>query len=185
MMVRAGATRIRIASSWSITIPTGPRSSEAEALRIRAALSSILSFQLEHFGNTAIPGLAAKPIIDIMLIATDQSSWTRLIEPIQGLGYVLWAENPRQDRMFSVKGMPPFGERRTHHLHVRTPSDAETTLLFRHHLRHHPDDLVRYASLKRDLAARHTTDRDAYTEGKSQFVDEVVRKARNQSRIEY
>jgi GrpB-like predicted nucleotidyltransferase (UPF0157 family) len=114
-----------------------------------------------------------------MLIAPDQAHWTRLVEPIQGLGYVFWAENPRQDRMFFVKGMPPFGERRTHHIHVRTPSDAETALLFRDHLRRHPEDLVRYASLKRDLATRHTKDRDAYTEGKSKFVDEVLRKARS------
>jgi GrpB-like predicted nucleotidyltransferase (UPF0157 family) len=128
--------------------PHWPALFEAEAIRIRAALSRILPFQLEHFGSTTIPGLAAKPIIDIMLIATEQSYWTRLIEPAQGLGYVFWAENPRQDRMFFVKGMPPFGERRTHHLHVRTPSDAETALLFRDHLRHYPTDLARYASLK-------------------------------------
>ena len=158
--------------------PRWPALFEAEASRLRVALSHILDFTVEHFGSTAIPGLAAKPIIDIMLIATDQSRWTRVIEPIQGLGYVLWAENPRQDRMFFVKGMPPFGERRTHHIHVRTPSDAEAAILFRDHLRRHPEDLARYASLKRDLAKRHTTDRDAYTEGKSRFVDEVVCKTR-------
>ena len=159
--------------------PRWPALFKAEARRIRAALSSILTFTLEHFGSTAIPGLAAKPIIDVMLISTDQAHWTRLIEPIHGLGYVFWAENPRQDRMFFVKGMPPFGERRTHHIHVRTPSDAETALLFRDHLRRHPEDLARYATLKRDLATRHTTDRDAYTEGKSQFVDEIVRQVRS------
>jgi GrpB-like predicted nucleotidyltransferase (UPF0157 family) len=159
--------------------PRWPALFDAEASRIRAALSSILPFTLEHFGSTAIPGLAAKPIIDIMLITTDQAHWTRLIEPIQSLGYVFWAENPRQDRMFFVKGMPPFGERRTHHIHVRTPPDAETAVLFRDHLRRHPEDVVRYASLKRDLATRHPTDRDGYTEGKSQFVNEVVQKARS------
>ena len=159
--------------------PRWPALFQSEASRLRAALSGILAFSLEHFGSTAIPGLAAKPIIDIMLLATDQAHWARLIEPIQSLGYVFWAENPRQDRMFFVKGMPPFGERRTHHIHVRTPSDAEPALSFRDHLRRHPDDLARYASLKRDLATRHTTDRDAYTEGESQFVDEVLRRARS------
>ena len=159
--------------------PRWPALFEAEADRIRAALSSILPFTLEHFGSTAIPGLVAKPVIDIMLVSTDQEHWTRLIEPIRSLGYVFWAENPRQDRMFFVKGMPPFGTQRTHHIHVRTPSDAETALLFRDHLLRHPDDVARYASLKHELATRHTTDRDAYTQGKGQFVDEVVRKARS------
>ena len=159
--------------------PRWPALFDAEASRIRAALSSILAFTLEHFGSTAIPGLAAKPIIDIMLITTDQAHWTRLIEPIQGLGYVFWAENPRQDRMFFVKGMPPFGERRTHHIHVRASPDAETALCSATIFVAIPTMFVRYASLKRDLATRHTKDRDAYTEGKSQFVDEVVRKARS------
>lgn len=180
MMARAGAMRIRIASSWSTTILAGPHPSKPRpaAFGPRSPASSRSRWSTSV--ATAIPGLAAKPIIDIMLIpATDQARWPRLIEPIQTLGYVFWAENPRQDRMFFVKGMPPFGERRTHHIHVRTRSDAETALLFRDHLRRHPEDLARYASLKRDLATRHTTDRDAYTEGKSQFVDGVIRKARS------
>jgi GrpB-like predicted nucleotidyltransferase (UPF0157 family) len=74
--------------------PRWPALFEAEAGRIRAALSSILAFTLEHFGSTAIPGLAAKPIIDIMLIAPGQARWTHLVDPIQSLGYVFWAENP-------------------------------------------------------------------------------------------
>jgi GrpB-like predicted nucleotidyltransferase (UPF0157 family) len=157
--------------------PRWPSLFEAEAGRIRAALSGMLDFALEHFGSTAIPGLPAKPIIDIMVIADAPSSWAGLVEPIQNIGYVFWADNPRRDRMFFVKGMPPFGERRTHHVHVRTPADARASILFRDYLRRHPEDRVRYASLKEELAARYPTDRDAYTEGKAQFVDEVVRRA--------
>lgn len=96
--------------------PRWPSLFEAEAGRIRAALSGMLDFALEHFGSTAIPGLPAKPIIDIMVIADAPSSWAGLVEPIQNIGYVFWADNPRRDRMFFVKGMPPFGERRTHHV---------------------------------------------------------------------
>jgi GrpB-like predicted nucleotidyltransferase (UPF0157 family) len=79
--------------------------------------------------------------------------------------------------MFFVKGMPPFGERRTHHVHVRTPADARAVLLFRDYLRGHAEEALRYASLKRELAGRYPADRDAYTEGKRQFVEEIVRKA--------
>ena len=112
-----------------------------------------------------------------MLIAADQSRWPGVIEPIQSLGYVYWADNPRRDRMFFVKGMPPFGTRRTHHVHVRTPEDARAALVFRDHLRRNPDAVERYARLKRELEARHPTDREAYTEGKAEFVAEIVRAA--------
>jgi GrpB-like predicted nucleotidyltransferase (UPF0157 family) len=154
-----------------------PAMFEAEANRIQSALGRAIGFSLEHFGSTAIPGLAAKPIIDILVLVGDQSQWPRLVEPIQSLGYVFWADNPRQDRMFFVKGMPPFGERRTHHIHVRTLADGRALILFRDYLRGHAEEVVRYASLKRELAERYPADRDAYTDGKSQFVDEIVRKA--------
>ena len=157
--------------------PSWPARYEAEASAIRAALAGLADFELVHFGSTAIPGLAAKPIIDIMLLSGDRSAWPALIEPIKALGYVFWADNPRRDRLFFVKGMPPFGPRRTHHVHVRTPEDARTALLFCEHLRRHPEEAARYAALKRELSARNPTDRDAYTEGKARYVDDIVRKA--------
>ena len=159
--------------------PSWPAQYEAEAGAIRAALAGLADFELVHFGSTAIPGLAAKPIIDIMLVSADQSAWPALIEPINALGYVFWADNPRRDRLFFVKGMPPFGTRRTHHVHVRTPEDARTALLFCEHLRRHPEEAARYAALKRELSARYPTDRDAYTEGKARYVDDIVRRAGN------
>jgi GrpB-like predicted nucleotidyltransferase (UPF0157 family) len=157
--------------------PQWPMRYEAEARRIRSALGTTLDFALEHFGSTAIPGLTAKPIIDIMLIASDPSGWPVLVRPIEELGYAFWSDNPRRDRMFFVKGMPPFGTGRTHHVHVRTPEDARSAVVFRDYLRRHPDEAARYAALKRELAGRHGTDRDAYTDGKTAFVDAVLAKA--------
>src|ERR1700687_3050114 len=103
--------------------PGWPALFEAEAGRLRAILAGLDlgPFRLEHFGSTAIPGITAKPIIDIMLVAAGQPRGPGLVDPIKSLDYVYWAENPRSDRMFFVKGMPPFGTRRTHHVHVRTP----------------------------------------------------------------
>jgi len=111
------------------------------------------------------------------VIAADQSQWPTLIAPIKGLGYVFWADNPRRDRMFFVKGMPPFGTGRTHHVHVRTPADAQAAILFRDYLRRHPEGAQRYAALKRDLADRYSTDRDGYTDGKTSFVDAILARA--------
>jgi len=68
---------------------------------------------------------------------------------------------------------------RIDHLHVRTPEDARVALVFCDHLRRHPEEAARYAALKRERAARYPTDRDAYTEGKARYVDDIVRRAGN------
>ena len=73
--------------------------------------------------------------------------------------------------------MPPSGSGRTHHLHVRTPADAQRERVFRDWLRAHADDAARYAALKRALAAAHAGDREAYTEGKTAFVEAIVQRA--------
>jgi GrpB-like predicted nucleotidyltransferase (UPF0157 family) len=158
--------------------PRWPAMFEVEAGRLRAALAGVDvgPFRLVHFGSTAIPGIAAKPIIDIMLLSDERDRWPDLVVPIERLEYVFWADNPRRDRMFFVKGMPPFGARRTHHVHVRTPEDAYLALAFCDHLRRHPGEVARYARLKRDLAARHPTNREAYSAGKDAFVAEILRR---------
>jgi GrpB-like predicted nucleotidyltransferase (UPF0157 family) len=149
----------------------------AEAAAIRAALGEGFAYALHHVGSTAVPGLAAKPIVDIVLEVADRDRWPSLVPPLAGLGYVWWAENPDTSKMFFVKGMPPFGARRTHHIHVHGPDAIGDVLRFRDHLVAHPEDAARYAALKRDLAARHPTDRDAYTNAKAEFVHDVLRRA--------
>jgi GrpB-like predicted nucleotidyltransferase (UPF0157 family) len=149
--------------SWS-------RQFDLEAAALRSVLGSRQDIRFEHFGSTAVPDLRAKPIIDILLIHSNPEDWPHFIKPLEGLGYVFWAENPRHDQMFFVKGMPPFGCRRTHHVHVRTPKDADRELLFRDLLRTDLAVAREYERLKQDLAQRYATDRDAYTFGKTEFV---------------
>ena len=98
-------------------------------------------------------------------------------EPLQRLGYVHWAENPNTTKMFFVKGMPPFGTGRTHHVHVHTPDAVAPILVFRDYLVAHPEEARRYESLKRELATTFATDRDGYTKAKEGFVREALRKA--------
>jgi GrpB-like predicted nucleotidyltransferase (UPF0157 family) len=88
--------------------PSWPYQFAAESHAIEKALRP-LETRIEHFGSTAVPNLPAKPIIDIFIILGDVSLWPRLLAPLSSLGYIYWAENPRTDRMFFVKGMPPFG----------------------------------------------------------------------------
>ena len=96
---------------------------DEEAARLRSTLGGEPIAGLEHFGSTAIPQLAAKPIIDI-LIAVPSLNAARAVFPakLKTLDYVFWADNPKNDRLFFVKGMPPYGERRTHHVHVTEPA---------------------------------------------------------------
>jgi GrpB-like predicted nucleotidyltransferase (UPF0157 family) len=159
--------------------PTWPAQFTAEARQLRAVLDPQLILGIEHFGSTAIPGLAAKPIIDILIAVTalDRAK-ARLVQPICGLGYVYWADNPKPDRMFFVKGMPPYGTHRTHHIHI-TETDGEMwqrRLTFRDHLRAHPDEARRYAALKHDLAARYPTDRERYTDAKTAYIEALYRR---------
>jgi GrpB-like predicted nucleotidyltransferase (UPF0157 family) len=80
--------------------------------------------------------------------------------------------------MFFVKGMPPYGERRTHHVHI-TELDGEMwqrRLAFRDYLRSHPEEAGRYAALKHDLATRYPTDRERYTDAKTAYIEAVHRK---------
>ncbi|RTL72160.1 MAG: GrpB family protein [Hyphomicrobiales bacterium] len=136
---------------------------------------------IEHAGSTAVPGLEAKPIIDIF-IAVPRVATARvtLVEPITSLGYVYWVENPDPDAMFFVKGMPPFGERRTHHIHVMQPGTPrwQRVMLFRDYLRTHSAEAQNYLALKRTLAARYSTDREAYTKAKDNYIAGVVKAAR-------
>ncbi|WP_034033129.1 GrpB family protein, partial [Pseudomonas aeruginosa] len=93
--------------------PAWPQRFAAEAEAIRTALA-LPGLGIEHVGSTAVPGLDAKPIIDILLLPPPGHDPQRLVAPLEGLGYQFWRENPNTQRMFFVKGMPPFGHGRTH-----------------------------------------------------------------------
>lgn len=156
--------------------PAWPAMYEAEAARLREALPLGLILVMEHFGSTAIPGLIAKPVIDILVAVPSVEEARRLaVAPMEALGYAFWADNPKRDRLFFVKGLPPSAPHRTHHVHMTEP-DGEMwrRLAFRDHLRRHPGEAARYAALKRELAARHREDREAYTEAKSAYVEAVL-----------
>jgi GrpB-like predicted nucleotidyltransferase (UPF0157 family) len=159
--------------------PRWPVLFDEEASRLRAALDPTLIVGLEHFGSTAVPGLSAKPIIDILIaVRSLAEARAAFAEALQNLDYIYWADNPKQDRMFFVKGMPPFGSKRSHHLHVtELHGEMWQRLAFRDYLRAHPEEAVTYERLKRRLAAEHATDREAYTDAKSAYVEMVMRKA--------
>ncbi|MBM7061362.1 GrpB family protein [Pseudomonas sp. UL073] len=156
--------------------PHWPQRFREEADAIRAAVA-MPQLGIEHFGSTAVPGLEAKPIIDILLLPPPDADWEQLVAPLESLGYQYWRDNPAPQRMFFVKGMPPQGNGRTHHIHVMNLADADRHLIFRNWLRTHPRDAAAYQRSKRELAARYADDRDAYTAGKDAIVGKILGKA--------
>jgi GrpB-like predicted nucleotidyltransferase (UPF0157 family)/GNAT superfamily N-acetyltransferase len=154
---------------------TWPAAAAEELRRVKQALGNV-AVRLEHVGSTAVPGLAAKPIVDLQLSVAALEPRAAYVEPLEALGY-LFAPAPESPD-FHFFGKPP--ERpRSHHLHVcKAGSDHERRhLAVRDYLRAHDDEAATYAALKRDVASRHPQDRLAYIEGKEQFVTALEARA--------
>jgi GrpB-like predicted nucleotidyltransferase (UPF0157 family) len=148
--------------------PDWPARFAEEAELIRSSLARWLVAEPEHIGSTAVPGLAAKPVIDIMAPVASLQGSLAAVEAAQSLGYCYFPYKPEQMHWFCK----PSPSHRTHHLHL-VPHDSSIwleRLAFREALRANPALAGEYAALKRQLAVRHRDDREAYTEGKSDFV---------------
>lgn len=147
---------------------------ELEKISLQSALgSNILTIQ--HVGSTSIPGMPAKPIIDIGIAMADFEGARVCIPPIESLGYDYRGEFGIPRRHYFSKGDP-----RTHHIHmVEITSPAwENMLLFRDYLCQHAEIAQEYAQLKQGLAVQYPQDREAYLDGKTAFVNRVLALAR-------
>ncbi len=156
---------------------TWPELAAKEMTAIREALSEI-KFEIEHIGSTAIPGLSAKPIIDLLIGVDSLSDANKFIEPLEQFGYSYWRDNPKKDRFYFVKGLPlAGGTGRTHHVHIYQKNHVEIKrrLLFRDYLKAHPESLQTYSDLKSVLAHNFSNDREAYTSGKTEFVNSILK----------
>lgn len=159
--------------------PAWPDLFERERANLAASLGSHI-VAIEHVGSTAVPGLAAKPIIDLLVGVRDLAdARSRCIETLRASSYTYMPEYESwlPDELFFRKGLPgPW----THHAHVMEQSDPgwPRRLLFRDYLRAHRDAAQAYAALKRNLAAAFNDDIAAYRTAKDAFVGEVMAKAR-------
>ncbi len=155
--------------------PAWPARYEAEANRIRAGLGE-QAVRVEHVGSTSVPGLAAKPTIDIQLSVPSMAPRSAYTDPLVGLGY-RWAIDPWTDE-HEFFSRDEDGQR-AFHVHVcRQGSDWERRHLgFRDWLRTHPEDAAGYERLKRDLAERHPRDTYTYTDAKTDFIREIEARA--------
>jgi GrpB-like predicted nucleotidyltransferase (UPF0157 family) len=131
----------------------------------------VLARDLQHFGSTAVPGLPAKPILDIAIQMQTFAALPDLVGRLAALGYQHKGEHGLSGRQFFTRGDPV-----THHVHVveeGSPHWADW-LRFRDLLRADPAAREAYAACKRDLAQRHAADRKAYTREKNPFIARLM-----------
>jgi GrpB-like predicted nucleotidyltransferase (UPF0157 family) len=154
-----------------------------EKAHLYSCLPGELVKRIEHFGSTAVPGLDAKPVVDMLVEVTSLEETKKTIVPIleaQGYDYI-WRPTSGDD-------VPPFYAwfikrdshgRRTHHIHmVEKDFEQWDRLFFRDYLIEHREIAQEYLALKLRLAARHPNDREAYTQGKTEFVVRITEQAK-------
>jgi GrpB-like predicted nucleotidyltransferase (UPF0157 family) len=142
---------------------------------LRRRLDARVMLRIEHYGSTAIPGMPAKPIVDILVEVHSFEAAKRHVVP--ALNDPHWEYWWYSDHMVFVRRERPMGPR-THHLHLAPRGHRLWEgLAFRDYLRAHPEAAARYAALKRKLARSHREDREAYTQAKTAFVRQVTAEA--------
>ena len=134
-----------------------------------------IALRIDHIGSTSVPGLAAKPIIDIQISVAALEPVEPYRLPLEGLGVVFRADNTELTKRYFRE---PPGSRRTH-IHVRRAGSwaEQFALLFRDYIRTHEEDARLYAKLKRRLAGEYGENRRGYTEAKTPFIWEVMYRA--------
>ena len=163
--------------------PRWPELFEEERLHLQWSLPAELVRRIEHFGSTAVPGLPAKPVVDILVEVSslEETKW-RIAPVLEARGYdYFWRPTSGDDT-------PPFYAWfikrdargiRTHHIHmVEAHFEHWDRLLFRDYLIAHPDVAQDYCSLKLKLAEAHHGDRVAYTDAKTDFIRKVTEAAK-------
>ena len=141
---------------------------------LRAALGAV-ALRIDHIGSTAVPGLAAKPVIDVQISVAAFKPIEAFKDPLEQLGYVYRADNPERTKRY-FREAP--GSRRTH-LHVRRAGtfSQQIPLLLRDYLRTHAQAAAEFATVKRRLAGQFPFDGAGYTDAKAPYVWEIIRRA--------
>lgn len=163
--------------------PEWPKLAQLEIDKLKSVFPANTIIDIQHVGSTAILGLSAKPILDIQIAVQSLAVMKFVAVPIlQKLDYEYWADNPDPNRMFFVKGMPPYGEQRTHHIHIFEKNSVHWSnkLIFRDYLRSHTELAKEYEQLKAKLAQKHLYDREKYTDEKLDFVNRILQLAKKQ-----
>ncbi|MBS4175615.1 GrpB family protein [Bacillus sp. FJAT-49736] len=152
-----------------------PKLFEEEAQSIRNVMKNII-VNIHHIGSTSIPGMAAKPIIDIMIEVESIEKVDSYNQEMIQLGYDPQGENGIPNRRYFSKG----GDNRTHHVHIFQTGNPEVErhLLFRDYLIVHPEEAKSYSNLKKSLSLQFPFDIEQYIDGKDCLIKELDEKAK-------
>jgi len=147
---------------------------KAEAAELGILFGDLIE-AVEHIGSTAIPGINAKPVIDIMLIVKDIEAVDGFDEQMIELGYEPKGEFGLPGRRFFMKG----GNSRTHHIHSyeKGHEDIVRHIAFRDYMIQHPEEAQAYSQLKADLAEKYPENMDKYIDGKNDYIKRVEKLA--------
>ncbi|RZB17584.1 GrpB family protein [Streptomyces sp. F001] len=158
--------------------PQWPQVFEREAERIRDRLGHV-EHRIEHVGSTSVPGLPAKPVIDMLLIVPDSADETAYVPPLEGIGFQLVIQEPEwyEHRVLRRHGLAPSAE--SANLHVLSTGCPEVgrMLRFRDRLRTHSGDRELYARTKRSLSQQSWQYMQNYADAKTEVVEEILGRA--------
>lgn len=154
--------------------PLWPRQFEAHASVIAEALRDA-ALLIEHIGSTSVPGLAAKPIIDILLVVEDSADEASYLSKMQAAGYELHVREPafHEHRMFRTRARDVYV-----HVYSHGSPEIERCLTFRDRLRNNAEDRHFYEQTKRRLAAQTWVNMKAYAKAKTQVIEGIIASAR-------
>jgi GrpB-like predicted nucleotidyltransferase (UPF0157 family) len=147
-----------------------PKKFETHARLIAGALGGS-ALRIEHIGSTSVPGLAAKPIIDILVVVTDSAYESAYLPLLEAAGYALRVREPdwNEHRMLRTP------EKDVHiHIYSAGCPEIERNLTFRDRLRRNRDDRSRYEQTKRELAAKEWPDMNAYADAKTEVIESII-----------
>jgi GrpB-like predicted nucleotidyltransferase (UPF0157 family) len=155
--------------------PGWPAEAARELRRVGEALGGV-AVRLDHVGSTSVPGLAAKPIVDLQVSVAALEPQAAYAEPLEAIGYLFVPFATAPEYHFFGR---PAERPRTHHLHVCLAGSFEERrhLAVRHFLRANADEAARYEAVKREAARLHPEDRVAYMAAKEGFILEMERRA--------
>lgn len=152
--------------------PSWAKLYQDEEKLLRNILGKDLVTEINHCGSTSIPGLVAKPIIDILLEVNSDVPMSTIMEIMKNVDYICVKCN--DSNAVLLKGYTPHGiERRVFHVHLRYENDCDE-LLFRDYLLEHPETVREYEQLKIAVGDRYRFDRSAYSESKTDFVRRIT-----------
>jgi GrpB-like predicted nucleotidyltransferase (UPF0157 family) len=140
-----------------------------------------LRLRIEHIGSTSVPGLIAKPTIDILMELPPDKSRNQIIKTMENRGYIHMKEQTKH--LMFVKGYSQSGlEKKSYHIHIGPLGQhwLWDRIYFRDYLIMHPDEAGEYEKLKTKLAEKYKHDREKYTEGKEEYIKNITEKAKRE-----